>query len=160
MGSIFGPGRMNRYNSQDGSGSKPPEEAGLYYIRDKDKNVQYIGLTNNLRKRERQHEKTQKINEDRPYFDYHVANDGISYDDLRREERRKIRKYNPPLNRSHGGEGRPTNNVKGRTVSGMPDYSIPVEEPKSKKFGRFIKRLLLVVGIAVVVFVIAYLVFR
>lgn len=146
---IFNKGRMNRHDAISEKGSKPSNVAGLYYIRDKDKQVQYVGLTNDLKRREKEHIKSGKINKERPFFDFHIPKSGTTYDDLRYEEKRKIAKYNPPLNKTSGREGRPTNNL-----HLSEDYGSAPKGSRIKKFFRFMLKL--IIGAIIVLCILSY----
>lgn len=103
--SIYKPGRMFKYYPLDERGSTPPAKPGEYRIRDYDGNMQYIGETCSLSRRMGEHIRSGKI-QDGYSFEFQLA-DGRSTSRTRREhEREKIELYNPPLNQSHGGEGR------------------------------------------------------
>lgn len=102
---IYKSGRPTSYQPHEDKGTKPPQKAGEYRVRDNDKNMLYVGETNNLPVRMKQHMKAGKI-KDGYSFEWKVA-DGRSSSRTRREhERQKIKQHNPPLNKSKGGEGR------------------------------------------------------
>ncbi|MBV1774539.1 GIY-YIG nuclease family protein [Burkholderiaceae bacterium DAT-1] len=98
--SIYKPGRPNKGN--------PPDEAGEYRFRNKDTNeIDYIGETNNLRRREREHYNSDKpLSPETHDFEWQRA-DGRSTSGTRREhESEKIGQHNPLLNIRGGGGGR------------------------------------------------------
>ncbi|MCI8401577.1 MAG: GIY-YIG nuclease family protein [Lachnospiraceae bacterium] len=103
--SIYSSGRPTKYNPTTGSGVKPPALPGEYRLRNAKGDLLYIGETDNLARRTREHMRSGKLP---PYgtIEYKVA-DGRSTSRTRREhERYKIAQHQPPLNRSAGGEGR------------------------------------------------------
>jgi len=102
--SIYKPGRMAEART-DGGGAEPPSTAGEYRILDSERNVSYIGETNNLARRMKEHRRSGKLC-DGYRFAWQAA-DGNSTSNTRREhEREKIKKHSPPMNKSKGGEGR------------------------------------------------------
>lgn len=110
--SIYKVGRPNKYNPTSGVGKKPPMQPGEYRICDSLGAIQYIGETNNLARRMSEHIRSGKLPvfEDCGYFiEYKIA-DGRSSSRTRRvHERQKIKRHNPPLNKSKGGEGKISN---------------------------------------------------
>lgn len=104
---IYKPGRPTKFNPTTGKGSAPQHKAGEYRIRDGGGNISYVGETNDLSRRMYQHQQSGKLNTSNgSTFEYKYA-DGRSTSVTRREhERAKIAQHNPPLNKSHGGEGR------------------------------------------------------
>ena len=102
---IYKAGRPNKYNPTSGVGQKPPAKPGEYRMRDGNGTITYIGETNNLARRFREHIRSGKL----PHggtVEYKIA-DGRSTSATRREhERMKIAQHSPILNRSSGGEGR------------------------------------------------------
>lgn len=101
---IYSRGRPKKVD-YDGSGSIP-HSPGEYRIRDAEKNIKYVGETNDLGRRAREHKKTGKFGKDST-LEYMVANDWTTSADRRRHERRSIEKHKPYMNKSKGGEGRP-----------------------------------------------------
>ena len=108
--STYKPGRPNKYNPTTGVGQPPPAKPGEYRIRDEQGSISYIGETNNLARRTREHIRSGKLSTGQPgagTIEYKVA-DGRSTSNTRRvHERQKIAQHQPPLNKSIGGEGRP-----------------------------------------------------
>lgn len=103
MSSIYKKGRPSKSGYDDTKGI--PKKPGEYRIKDKDDNFAYIGETNNLRRRVREHKRTGKFQEGET-VDYMVA-DGRSTSRTRRaHEQRSIEKHAPYRNKSVGGEGR------------------------------------------------------
>lgn len=108
--SIYKPGRPNKYDPTTGTGVKPPAKPGEYRMRDNSGTITYVGETNNLARRTREHIRSGKLpvgQEGRNTIEYKVA-DGRSTSRTRREhEQQSIAKHQPTLNKSRGGEGRP-----------------------------------------------------
>lgn len=103
---IYGRGRPAKYRPADGKGTQPPAVPGEYRIRNSAGDLTYIGETNNLKRRMQEHIRSGKLTADGS-IEFQTA-DGRSTSRTRREhERQKIEEHRPPLNRSHGGEGRP-----------------------------------------------------
>ena len=95
---IFKRGRPSR--------QEPPSRPGLYTIRRKTGERDYIGETSNLKRRLAQHLISGAISAVTHYFEWKLA-DGRSTSKTRREhERRKIDRHDPPSNRRRGGGGR------------------------------------------------------
>lgn len=106
---IFSRGRPRRYDPFTGEGSRPPAAPGEYRIRDTSGEVVYVGETNNLSRRINEHKRSGKIKEVGPCaVDWMQASDSSDSVSRRDHERRGIRKYRPDMNRSRGGEGRPS----------------------------------------------------
>ena len=105
--SIFKAGRPEKYRPFEQKGKKPPQEAGVYRIRDKDNKVVYVGEAVNLCKRMNEHIRTTGKLQKGESFEYKVASPDSSSASRREVERQKIAKYKPERNHSKGGEGRP-----------------------------------------------------
>lgn len=107
---IYKPGRPNKYNPTTGVGMKPPAKPGEYRMRDGSGTITYVGETNDLARRTREHIRSGKLPVGqgcRDTIEYKVA-DGRSSSRTRREhEQQTIAKHQPVLNKSRGGEGRP-----------------------------------------------------
>lgn len=100
-------GRPFRYDPAAKKGKTPPACPGEYRIRNARRELQYIGETNDLSRRMKEHIASGKLPLDGSVFDYMPA-DGRSASRTRRaHEQRSIKKHAPPGNRSRGGEGRP-----------------------------------------------------
>ncbi len=101
----YSPGRPKEYRASDPLKNVPPKDPGEYRIMDKDRNIKYIGETNNLERRRKEHRRTGKLqNED--VFAWKTASKDSTSDTRREHERKKIKQHKPPLNKSRGGEGR------------------------------------------------------
>lgn len=106
---MYKPGRPRKYYPSTGKGSTPPSVPGEYRIRDKNGKIKYIGETNNLNRRMREHKRCGKMSggqiEDGS-FEFKTADRRSSSITRREHERQKIAQHNPVLNLSRGGEGR------------------------------------------------------
>lgn len=150
---VYGRGRPKRWNPFTGEGSAPPDAPGEYRVRDRFGNIKYIGETNNLRRRIREHKSRGKIRElgegTVDWMKASVASDSFS---RREHERRSIRKHNPELNRSRGGEGRPAMPLR------IPNAPSEIEKPERGFIGRLLSiikwvLIILVISIVLVFFV-------
>ena len=106
--SIYKPGRPAKFNPSTNGGTRPPKAPGEYRIRDNGGGLLYIGETNDLNRRMKEHVATGKLPTGTlgGTFEFKVA-DGRSTSVTRRvHERMKIAQHDPVLNRSGGGEGR------------------------------------------------------
>lgn len=103
----YGPGRPVKYNPTNGRGVMPFGKPGEYRIRDNNGNIRYIGETDNLARRTKQHINSGKLGTtDNSTIEVQYS-DGRSTSCTRREhEKQKIKQHNPLLNKSKGGEGR------------------------------------------------------
>jgi len=105
---IYKRGRPKKWNPFEGKGSKPPKEPGEYRIRDKEGKLKYIGETNDLLRRSKEHTKKGKLAElGGGTFEWMQASASSDSSSRREHERRSIKKHKPVLNKSIGGEGRP-----------------------------------------------------
>ena len=102
---LYEPGRPRENRSSNPKKNAPPKEAGEYRIMDKNHNIKYIGETNNLERRRNEHKRNGKLDDD-GIFAWKVASKDSTSESRRVHERQKIKKHNPPLNKSKGGEGR------------------------------------------------------
>jgi excinuclease UvrABC nuclease subunit len=87
----------------------PPCAPGEYRFRNrKTGKIDYIGETNNLKRRKSEHKRSEKCISSRTHdFEYKLA-DGRSTSNSRREhEKNKIEQYSPRHNERSGGAGRP-----------------------------------------------------
>lgn len=105
---IYKPGRpteIKPYTQKDHS--KIPKAKGEYRIIGKDREVKYVGYTNDLRRRMHEHMRSGKLGGDNSTFAFKVADGRASRDTLAKHEADKIAKHDPPLNKRAGGGGRP-----------------------------------------------------
>lgn len=106
---IYKPGRPNKYNPTTGAGQRPPARPGEYRMRDSGGVITYVGETDNLARRTREHIRSGKLatGDCGCTLEYMIA-DGRSTSRTRRlHEQKSIAKHQPTLNKSRGGEGRP-----------------------------------------------------
>lgn len=101
----YNKGRPKKYDAISDAGNKPPKVAGEYRIKDKDNNLKYIGISNDIDRRVKEHKKTGKINDNDRYVEWMPAKQGASYDDIRKHERQKIKQKKPAINQRGGGAG-------------------------------------------------------
>ena len=106
--SVYGPGRPFKYCPSTCAGVKPPAAPGEYRIRDAAGALLYIGETDNLARRMAEHVRSGKIPSGGT-FEYMLAKRDSTSSTRREHEREKIAQHRPLLNRSGGGEGRPSN---------------------------------------------------
>ena len=102
---MYEPGRPKEYRNSEPRKNVPPTKPGEYRILDKDRNITYIGETNNLARRKNEHRRSGKLRED-DIFAWKTASKDSTSDTRREHERQKIKEHKPPLNKSRGGEGR------------------------------------------------------
>ena len=100
MALLYKPGRPSR---QD-----PPQKPGEYRWRNKKTGeIDYIGETNNLKRRKSEHERSSKpVSEKSHFFEWKTADGRFSVDKRREHEKTKINQHNPNLNLRAGGGGR------------------------------------------------------
>lgn len=106
-GSALSPGRMRQTDVVKGKNSPLPKEPGLYRHRNKTSNeIDYVGQTNNIRKRQQEHTRNSKLNTDTHYVQYGRCRDGSSKDTMLQTEKNHIKRHKPPGNSTGGGNGR------------------------------------------------------
>lgn len=106
---IYKPGRPNKYDPFGKSGNRPPEKAGEYRIRDVQGTITYVGETDNLYRRMKQHLYNGKLADEINIggsFEFKVADGRATSKTRRMHEKEKIKQHSPCLNASVGGEGR------------------------------------------------------
>ena len=107
---LYKPGRPREFDAFNSTNyAQVPASKGEYRIIGKDREVKYVGYTNNLRRRMREHMRTGKLSGDNNIFAYKTADGRASRDSLARHEAKKIKKHDPVLNKRAGGAGRPFN---------------------------------------------------
>ena len=96
------------YNSGRPSKQAPPNKPGIYrWIHKKTGVIDYIGETCDLRRRMREHERSDKpVSRETHDFAWKQADGRFSYYKRRRHEHDKIKKKQPLLNSRGGGGGR------------------------------------------------------
>jgi predicted GIY-YIG superfamily endonuclease len=104
--SALSPGRMRRASGSTLRKLALPPLAGLYRILTRaSKAKKYIGQTDNLQRRIRQHKASGLLNLKRDIVEFGVARAGTTRDDLCHTEVTHIRKHRPRRNRYRGGNG-------------------------------------------------------
>lgn len=109
------PTEFNPFENKDHS--KIPESKGEYRILNKNKEVKYIGYTNQLRRRMHEHMRTGKLGGENSIFAYKIADGRASRERLAQHETIKIKKHSPELNKRAGGAGRPFKKKSKSTVN-------------------------------------------
>lgn len=109
---IYKPGHPKKYNPTTGEGQIPPAKPGEYRICDEEGKIVYIGETNDLNRRMKQHIYSGKLKMDQVLimgytFEYKEADGRATSKTRRKHEQEKIKQHKPKLNKSKGGEGRP-----------------------------------------------------
>lgn len=123
---VYGRGRPRKWNPFTGEGSTPPDAPGEYRLRDKSGKIAYVGETNNLRRRLKEHKSRGKLRDlGEGTVEWMRASDSSDSFSRRKHERHSINKHKPRLNRSRGGEGRPATAV-------IPSFDI-AEAQRSKR---------------------------
>ena len=100
-------GRFRQTDRIKGPGSPLPNKPGVYrFVNKSTREVEYVGQTNNLRKRQQQHAKSGKLNTAKQYVQYAVAKTTATKGDLCRTEVDHIARHRPSGNKYKGGNGR------------------------------------------------------
>lgn len=106
-GSALPSGRMRETDKIKGGDSPLPNSPGMYrHINKETGNVDYVGQTDNLRKRQQEHARTGKLDTDKQYVQYGASKSGASKDDLCKTEVNHIARHKPSGNTTKGGNGR------------------------------------------------------
>ena len=137
MALLYKPGRP--------STKEPPCSAGEYrFINKNTKEIDYLGETNNLKRRMREHERSNKpISRDTHHFAWKEADGRFSAEKRRDHERRKIKEKKPPLNIRSGGGGRITR--RSRKDSSVME-GIYIVERRKRGFAKSIFDIIMVFG--------------
>lgn len=105
--SAISPGRMRETDVIKGKDSTIPSEPGMYRHRNKQTGeIEYIGQTNNLRKRQQEHAREGRYDPRTQYVQYGIAKSGSTKDDLLQTEKNHISRHKPKGNTTAGGNGR------------------------------------------------------
>ena len=100
-------GRMRETDVIKGSNSPLPSSPGMYRHRDKETGrVDYVGQTDDIRKRQQEHARSGKLNTDTQYVQYSASKSGSSKEDLCNTEVDHIARHKPSGNSTKGGNGR------------------------------------------------------
>lgn len=102
---IYERGRPKKYDAINDTGKIPPKVAGEYRVRDKDGNLKYLGISNDINRRIKEHKKTGKINADDRIVEWRPVKPGTPYEKIKEHERKKIKEKHPYDNKAPGGEG-------------------------------------------------------
>ena len=126
MSSLYKPGRPVEYSPfENDPAKKPPHKKGEYRIVCKEshgkRSVEYIGVSNDLKRRMNEHIKSGKLNSSEQLFAYKVADGRASQTRLNDHERKKIKEHTPPLNKRAGGAGRPYSRRRTGTGNAKPN---------------------------------------
>ncbi len=126
-------GRPPKYDPFSNNGRKPPKSPGEYRIKDSSNSTKYLGITNDLDRRMKEHKKSGKLSEG-DKFEWMAAKKTASYDDIRDHERVKIKQKNPYANKRQGGAGPNPKIMNYYDISS----NIPVGNSEPKKKGCYI----------------------
>jgi len=106
-GSAIPPGRMKESDEIKGKNCSIPEKPGEYrHINRNTGEIEYVGQTDNLRKRQQEHARNGKLNTENQYVAYKEAKANATKDDLLNTEKDHIKRHNPSGNKTEGGNGR------------------------------------------------------
>jgi hypothetical protein len=106
-GSALPSGRMRETDQVKGNDSPLPSSPGMYrHINKETGSVDYVGQTDNLRKRQQEHARTGKLDTDKQLVQYGVAKPDASKGDLCQTEVDHIARHKPSGNKTKGGNGR------------------------------------------------------
>ncbi len=85
----------------------PPKKPGVYrFVNKATGDLLYIGKADNLHRRKREHTSAEFFKPNEHRFDYQLARDGITADELYAHEKKKTEQHWPlPLSRRRGGGG-------------------------------------------------------
>lgn len=100
--SYLAPGRPHKYTYHEIG--LIPNKPGVYRICTSDKNIKYIGLSNEVRRRAREHRHSGKF-ENTDYIEYLKLKPGVGVEGLREAEREQIIRHSPYANKRKGGGG-------------------------------------------------------
>lgn len=106
-GSAIPSGRMRETDKIKGKDSTIPNKPGEYrHINKNTGEVEYVGQTNDLRKRQQEHARNGKLDTNEQKVAYSVAKPDATKDDLLKTEKDHIKRHNPSGNTYEGGNGR------------------------------------------------------
>lgn len=105
---LYKSGRPTEVKPLEAKKTSVPNAKGEYrIINSENREVEYIGYSNNLNRRMKEHIRTGKINSQNSIFAYKVADGRASRNSLAEHETQKIKQHNPAMNQRAGGAGRP-----------------------------------------------------
>lgn len=97
--SAIPPGRMFKTDVTKGKECTIPNAPGVYrHVSKETRQIDYVGMTKDLQRRQQQHEHTGNYDPQKQYINYAVANVGVTKAELLNTEKYHINKYNPPRN--------------------------------------------------------------
>lgn len=100
-------GRMHKTNNIKGCESKIPQKPGMYrHVNKETGEVEYVGQTDNLRRRQQQHARDGKLDTAKQDVMYSVARNEATKDDLCDTEKAHIKRKKPSGNTTIGGNGK------------------------------------------------------
>lgn len=100
-------GRMKKASYVTGGRSPLPHTPGIYrHVNKKTGKVDYVGQTNDLRRRQQEHRAAGTLNLRQQRIEYKEAKLSASRDDLCNTERKHIARHQPTGNTYRGGNGR------------------------------------------------------
>lgn len=106
-GSAIPSGRMKSTDKIKGSDSPIPDKPGVYrHINKETGEIDYVGQTDNLRKRQQEHARAGKLDTNTQYVQFSEAKPDATKDDLCNTEVSHISRHNPTGNTTKGGNGR------------------------------------------------------
>lgn len=95
----YSPGRM--------STQEPKKQSrGRYRIIGPNGKIIYVGITEDLPRRKREHIRTGKLDPEKDKFAWSEAKKGVKVEKLREQEKKEIKKHKSPSNMNIGGGGR------------------------------------------------------
>lgn len=105
--SAIPPGRMKETSKIKGKNCNIPSEPGIYrHVNKETGKIDYVGQTNNLRKRQQEQFRSGKLNLETHKVAYSVSKPNTTKDDLCKTEKAHIKRHNPSGNIYSGGNGR------------------------------------------------------
>lgn len=105
--SAIGPGRMHKTDTVKGKDCPIPNKPGNYrHTNKKTGEVEYVGESNNLRKRQQEHVRSGKLDTSKQNVEYSTAKKDATREQRRQTEKDHIKRHNPQGNKTIGGNGR------------------------------------------------------
>lgn len=105
--SAISQGRMKQTDKVKGNQSPLPTKPGVYrHVNNETGEIDYVGQTNNLRKRQQEHARAGKLDTNKQSIQFATAKPDATKDQLCETEKAHIAKHNPSGNTTKGGNGR------------------------------------------------------
>lgn len=105
--SAIPPGRMRQTDTIKGKDCPLPAEPGIYrHVNKKSGEVDYVGQTDNIRKRQQEHAREGKLNPVEQRIAWAQARSNATRESLLKTEKDHISRHNPSGNTYKGGNGR------------------------------------------------------